>query len=120
MLQKSFLRTNTGTLILGIPRIRLLWRLYQKTGNRPIVVARRFPLTLSFFPFAKLVRSSARGFSGILVMELTDLAARSEGRCMRLIPVTEEACQFVRSYQTALEASYVIEWTFIEQGDSAS
>lgn len=119
MLQKSFLRANTGALILGLPRIRLLWQLYQKTGSRPTVVARRFPLPFALIPFARLVRSSARGYSDILAMELADLAARNEGRCMRLIPVTEEAYQFVRSHQTALEASYVIEWTFIEQGDSA-
>ena len=122
MLQRSFLRVHTGTVVLGVPAapIRYLMRLYRMVGARPVVVARRFPLFLALFPFATLRRSSVRSFSDLLAKELADLAEQHGGKYMRLIPATDEALQFARKYQGVLETSYVIEWTSTEQGDAIS
>lgn len=113
MQQNTFLRAHTGTVVLGLPSspARYLFGLYRKTGNRPVIVAHRFPLWLFCFPFTKLLRSTTPRFSDILVMELSDFANRYEDKRMRLIPITEQARLFVEENQSALEASYIIEWT---------
>lgn len=116
MQRNSFFRIHTGTVVLGLPPTpaRYLFNLYRKTGNRPVVFARRFPLWLTLFPFARCIRSRAHRFSDILVMELFDFANRNGDKRMTLIPTTNETHRFVKENQNTLEASFVVEWITTE------
>lgn len=108
----SFTRRYTDTVVLGLPTtpFRYLFGLYQKTGNRPFVLAPTLPFWRLFFPFARLQRCADRRWGGVLLIELSDLAHRNSDKHITLIPTTKDALIFTNQNREALEASYIIEW----------
>ena len=110
MLPISFLRKHTCTVVLGISAspLRDALRICKSTGKPPFVISSHFPPSLLFCPFIKRQKSADRRFGEILLIELSDLAARHPDKQMTLIPASDPARRFVTENKAKLEADYII------------
>ncbi len=117
MRYETFLRNHTETVILGLPPspFHSLRALCKINGRRPILLSPRLLLPFSFLPFARVI-PTVPSYSDILLMELSDLALRNEGKRITLIPATDEATDFVREHCDSLESLFLIEWALPHEG----
>ena len=120
MRYEVFLRTHTETVVLGLPAspARYLQSLCRGNGHRPFLLTPH-RLLLPLLPFARIV-PIPYGFSDGLLLELSALAARNEGKRLTLIPATEKATDFVKSNADALEATYIIRWTYTPSKETSN
>ena len=118
MRYETFLRNHTETVVLGLPEtpVRYLQSLCKICGRRAFLLCPGLLFPFHLLPFARVLPTASR-FSDILLMELTDFAAKNEGKRLTLIPATEEAISFAKANVDALEADYVIRWTSPKQGE---
>ena len=111
--QKRLLRQYRGYVLLGLPPspVSYLTRFRRRHGDRPHVFLRRCPFWLRLLPLAKTHTSAAQHRHEILIMELSDFAARNAEKLLTLIPCSPEALRFVQRNKETLEQSYILQFT---------
>ena len=111
--QKRLLQQYRGYVLLGLPPspVSYLTGFRCRHGDRPHVFLRRCPLWLRLLPLAKTHTSAARHRHEILIMELSDFAARNAEKLLTLIPCSPEALRFVQRNKETLEQSYILQFT---------
>ena len=116
---KAFLKEHSSVVVLGMPSapLRYLLALRRKTGGPPILVVHRPSLLLSFIPLAHLCRRTSLASGELLLLELSDLAARLRERRLILLPADEESRKFTEKYREQLESNYVIRDGGLGKGD---